>query len=910
MKKPIIFFEPIYEKLQNLKAIYEEENNDPEFESEIEVFSVSDDLEALQILETLAPALWITSSPKKCIIFAAKNKKKFKKTKSKMALLSATALPAKASKKIQQLAINLLLEPIVPKTLKYKLNLLVRSLPQRKSSEDENIQTLEKNEEAPKKAKEMRLEKLMADDDLVGQLENQITNDDSQEVDLLDTQAATSSSLSFNFDSDPSEDSKDLNLVDLDDDSSKNGFDDVQIDIYDSGSKKKKLDVEEETLEDLYSFEKKKKSTFDLDEDPLDKKRSDLLIDDLEDESKKNIDLDLIESFDDNQKNIDLLFDEHLDEKDKKNASSPLLEDEEQSKKNSLDLIFDDDLDSTKEKKQLTLEEEDEKNKERIDLDLIDDESLDKKKTSLDFLEEDDEKKKKLDELDIFEDETEKKKTDLDIEEIEEDLDLTKDLESLEDEQAKNKKGGELDFDLDEEQEDLRSLEDLGDEDEKNKEKIDLLFDEDLEEEKASDLDEIEEDPYQKKKKDLILEDHDLGDEKDKALDLLEEDLSQKNDRDLKVDDDESDLYGKDINLVVDDDLDDSDAQKKKKKEIELDLKKKTNLEVLDDFEGKKKTHLDVEDVDLSEEKKDPLPEDWDIMDKNNILQAEGWNKEQIDAVINQMEKNNWQDRNENYQDFYQKLKDKAQPYDEEKEKKHDDFLFSQLSEEKKKGKKQESKEEAKEEKTPLPEEENLYDKDKIFKPDTRGLEFSIKLVPYLRNPEKKQQDFFEFIANHLYKELGGRSRFLKFSDGSFQDLYIADLSLEGLAQTSNSWAETKSANSSTWKEVNVPNWSDETWQAEEQVFLFPYFEGVNLLGMGHVEIPKKVNEQDARFVEVLMENARTIYLEDFNDLSISSKGQKEKKESKPQINFVDKIANTTSSLFKKTKGFFKGLFS
>jgi hypothetical protein len=154
-KRPIIFIYPLNETLRQLKELVTEMS-----ESEnLEVYEVDQQNEIIQLVPTLGPCLMISAQPKKCAGILKALHKHLKKTSSKTLLLNKKRLKPDTLVKLQKIGLTeLIVEPINPKTLVYKVKLLLRSLPlQREKQEYEQKKVGEsKNKEEIEEEKKLR----------------------------------------------------------------------------------------------------------------------------------------------------------------------------------------------------------------------------------------------------------------------------------------------------------------------------------------------------------------------------------------------------------------------------------------------------------------------------------------------------------------------------------------------------------------------------------------------------------------------------------------------------------------------------------------------------------------------------------------------------------------------------------
>lgn len=139
--RPVIFIYPISANLTKLK---EEMKNDPT----LEIHEVDNTNEVVQLFLTVAPAMILTSDIKKAFRVLATVEKQYKKTSSKMLLLHKDKIPLKAQQKGEKLGLTTIEEPVSPRSLVYKVNLLLKSLPTNKIDAHSGELELKKQDEA------------------------------------------------------------------------------------------------------------------------------------------------------------------------------------------------------------------------------------------------------------------------------------------------------------------------------------------------------------------------------------------------------------------------------------------------------------------------------------------------------------------------------------------------------------------------------------------------------------------------------------------------------------------------------------------------------------------------------------------------------------------------------------------
>ena len=124
-KKQLVIVPPISEPLKKLNEVLDNIAND----ENIEISIIDDIKELTQFLGSAGQSLVMFSNAKKCASFLQENKFVLAKTHSKVILLTPKEIPAKTLVKFVKLGLTeAILETSPPKTLLYKVKLLLRSI--------------------------------------------------------------------------------------------------------------------------------------------------------------------------------------------------------------------------------------------------------------------------------------------------------------------------------------------------------------------------------------------------------------------------------------------------------------------------------------------------------------------------------------------------------------------------------------------------------------------------------------------------------------------------------------------------------------------------------------------------------------------------------------------------------------
>ena len=122
--KPLIFIKPYSKTLEKLVEVLKESSED----QGTEIYEIDDVKEAIQIIPQLGQSLIIGAHPRKTAQILQAAGKLIRRLQSKVLLLTPKPIPRKTVDKFMKVGLTeCIVEPIAPKTLQYKVNLLLRS---------------------------------------------------------------------------------------------------------------------------------------------------------------------------------------------------------------------------------------------------------------------------------------------------------------------------------------------------------------------------------------------------------------------------------------------------------------------------------------------------------------------------------------------------------------------------------------------------------------------------------------------------------------------------------------------------------------------------------------------------------------------------------------------------------------
>lgn len=385
--KPLIFVHPLSE---TLKKLYEVMQESAESEG-IELYEIDDISEFNQLFPTIGQSVAIFGDPKKCAKGLQSNKRTIQKIHSKVILLSNKAIPKKTLEKFDKVGLTeCIVEPVVPKTLLYKVKLHLRS-----------IISVEEQEEQSKS---------------FSKSDDKNNEDDNN-----------SSSKTFSSKEDKKNDEEHLdyrnkskkNQDDDEDDQRESSYHDEEIDTHwkgknkvldesawDEPEDKKKNKYQEQTLDGYYKGKVKKGASLEFDDEPSStQQREEDFLDDEINDLKKDL---LLEVEEDMAKTRPAESVDEEDEKSKK-AKKPLVQAIEDDKKTPQAKV--DQIDSYLKGKSSSLESEEQSSAADSARDHINKEAMRGQVSEL-YQEEDDEFSKARGEksFDLIQEEKEKAK--------------------------------------------------------------------------------------------------------------------------------------------------------------------------------------------------------------------------------------------------------------------------------------------------------------------------------------------------------------------------------------------------------------------------------------------------------------------------------------------------------------------
>lgn len=930
--KPLIFLEPLSETLKKLKEVLEE-NSEAEG---IEIFDVESVDEASQLIPTIGQAVILTASPKTCAITLQSNRKYIKKLQTKTLLLTPKPIPRKTLDKFMKVGLTeCIVEPVNPKTLLYKVRLQLRSIVAEKNDEDGEMQNKfgdDSGREAVDTQTKMRAEKGVILEEDAPEAKERKKKEAKEEV-LEDYTKPKKKPMKEESIDGFYRGKQKRAEVELDDEgnpnSKKKGYQEEIIEGHYKGKVERQEAPEAEPQEKKEKFEEpeleesvesiKRQINIEVEEDYKKKRREEIQDGPTIEKLAKSPTLD-------------------IEEEDEDKVTTREAEDlgghyKGDVNKNHLDVEDDEDegvrqekeaeeLSNMKGKTSQTLNIEDDEEEYR-DKEEVSEEIITKKKSKPLAVTQDDDEEEYLDrpELNIVEDEQEKN--------------LLNEEEEVE--EISQKKTASLTIEEDEEDDevDAKKVDDIdgylrGGKAKKNidieDDPEDLYKDEKLEEER------------EKKKKDMAaldLYDDDSG--KDPLLGEKEygsEESHKKKSTQLNISDDE---YGKKEKGERQDDSDGLDrARSSYKEEDQGGYGKKHSAHTQKKEERHNKSNARADHIKTHYSSRESIKHnegDWDSnWEKAGVAEQDFGANNAENEISYESE-----DLGEQTID-YARLKEEFEGMDLSgiRKKKKEYGEFDQIAEVKTYTKSVVSPTgslesmEFEEVNSDAEEEEESH---QVYLPDSKGMEIVIEVLNFYQRDKVKLTSIFNFISMKINDQFNGDLTLYIMNEKNELNLFhmgsvIRELGMAPVRPTEedaldkkefkllikeyeeedreyktnalnirSDWKEKWEVRLDEWKACQTPKWWDHTFQAEDNEFIFPFYEGISLMGIAIFTPHEDFMEVRSGALEVALESLRAPMLTEYHEAR--GAGQQRSKTTKKE----------DSKDSKGSKGFFGKLF-
>ena len=854
------------EPLKKLTEVMQEIAND----ENIEISIIDDVKELVQFIGTTGQSLLAFSNAKKCATFLQANKVILAKTRSKVILLTPKEIPEKTLSKFIKIGLTeSILDNSPPKTLVYKVKLLLRSI-KTTSRQDAKSADLKSMLDSPS-------EEVATSSDY-----NRIGSD----ADMALNEELEKTKKQSNYSTIPQE----KNLK------GKNTDQEESIDTNWKGNRKKddiniEMESDDQRIEDETTLEfdsylrgKKQSKNFELQIEDEDSKKIKLYAEEDTESSKK-------------KKSPEMVLDIVAPEPGERNQYQEEEKDLISKKKKELQLIIEDEEPTP----QIEMTEEDKKEKLRKELE------------ELDLLFAEAKKRQSLEEVEDIGENLKLKRLDLEEVENEEMTELNEERQEEFLKKGKKEKTIELDLlspeeelkkRLDEEKEKDDLHEGIVDEIDENmfgesasNEKIETLMkgqfnnntlkldetDQESDEEKQETLEEKKNKPIKlfnliENEEDIALDtNNDFADEDPESgkvvhlnLELIKADQDEE---ELKNDNFPEDNTHKDklLDIQLEDAAKEDERPNLLEESQQLSYKKSNNLD-LDLEHDKEKSHNGkAEKIDSffrnGEGKK--IEHSWDNLNKKSALNLEIEKVSTKDENTLNFEKKDYGEMTIDYRKLRQEFEEMSRD-----QKTIDENEIGYVSS------------------------QNLSDSEdegtfKVVELNACGFDFGINIINLLYQKDSKPLDFYKLVAEELILKYKGYSLFYSYKASDkkhteefdsflyFNDNFITEelkewsrniksqeeMMANYFSKTMTTWLcreiEDKSGvPGKCWEDVELPKWAANELTTKKVELIFPYFDGVDRMGMAILFFPEGLSIEIEKGLTVTLEMIRTIFLD------------------------------------------------
>ena len=902
-KKQLLIIPPMSEPLQKLKEVLDGIATDENIE-----ISIIDDLrELMQFVGSSGKCLIAFSNAKKCATFLQENRFLIAKTHSKVILLTPKEIPAKTLIKFTKIGLTeSILENSPPKTLLYKVKLLLRSIKSSGGAEEKElaVKSIDAGAKEAQAKGEINTDKLQTEEASVNYLAEERAKfkkntdaESGESVNYMDNLKGKATSQEESIEThwkskrkktedETAENEPDHSKIEVEDS--------AEIDMYYRGKKKSnELDVIEtdeiktrkksnQPSEEEADYEKTKSNSLDLDLAPA------------EPEKKKRLEEE--EEVDYRLKKFQQI-DEPLEEESE--SSRPLMSEAEEEEKKRQELMELDALFEEAKKRQKAGEAEDLGGHYKGKINTLE--------MDLDEPEETQERDD-YDNSDLY---SKEKSLDLDLSPAAEEKRRRMQEEESDDEDSDRDGFGEtIGGNLESEEGQTDHIEtlmksDLGQDRSKN------IKTHDIQERKRTQSEEEDSSPESKdldlasapesveqRSKKAEQQEEDIEEKKD-SLDLdlspasSESRKKEKREEDNQSDTDETPL----AKLKLIDGEKESRRKSEKEEDDQMNYRKGDSSELGPEQKNEKSGTGKADKIDTFYRGGDAKKKehDWDLDEKKNNLDL-GLEKKAKRAADGTQKKDS-ADLGEQTID-YRKMKEEFEAIARGEAVDGEDYGPGGAT-----GRRHEDGEDS---------------SFKVVELDAAGFDFAIEILNMIYQKELKPEEFYKTISEELQKTYHAYPVFYGYkpTDKKHTEVFDSILKMSQSDDLRMWWMEHKKEETiwedvqtktmatwvcreMSWEDVELPSWAANELTNKKVELIYPYFDGVDRMGTAVVYFPEGINPKQARSIEVTLEMARTLLLDTIQRQMNTSSREEEKPE--------EDQANDKKNILSVFSGFFKG---
>ena len=216
----------------------------------------------------------------------------------------------------------------------------------------------------------------------------------------------------------------------------------------------------------------------------------------------------------------------------------------------------------------------------------------------------------------------------------------------------------------------------------------------------------------------------------------------------------------------------------------------------------------------------------------------------------------------------------------------------------------------------------------KVVEIDPKGLDFSIAIINSIYNKDVKAKQIFTMIADELLSTYHCYPVFYtyKLSDKKFTEVFNSFIEISGQKmplEKKEWWNEFKKEtaifehyqsksmttwrapeiinNGEIWEDVELPTWADQELKTKQVELIFPYFDGIDRMGLAVVFFPDGLEPKNANGLLTILETARSLFLDTIQRYQVIPVNEKETE--------VSNASDLPKEEKKNVLSFFGGLF-
>lgn len=213
----------------------------------------------------------------------------------------------------------------------------------------------------------------------------------------------------------------------------------------------------------------------------------------------------------------------------------------------------------------------------------------------------------------------------------------------------------------------------------------------------------------------------------------------------------------------------------------------------------------------------------------------------------------------------------------------------------------------------------------KVVEIDPKSLDFSIAIVNSIYNKDIKAKQIFAMITDELVNNYHCYPVFYtyKLSDKKFTEVFNTFSEVKAPRMTDekvNWWSEFKKDTAlfehyqsksmttwrcpeivnegAVWEDVELPTWAEQELKTKQVELIFPYFDGLDRMGLAVVFFPEGLDPKTANGLLTVLEMARTLFLDTIQRYQVVPVKEK-----------IEEVATPQEEEKKNVLSFFGGLF-